>query len=526
MIQEYQTKKFFKITNREEKHHEFQYHTGLNVLKENFKQSGSCVSGGLYFSDLNHICGFLGYGVYLREVTLPFEDNDFQIVADSNDKWRANKIILGKRFDLDKIGTFKYLVELGASVASLEPAVLYAFVRGYFDIVVYFVKIGCSLKSCHNHVLEWACKHDYVDVIDCAINLGADPTVYFTKMVYLIDTQYVSHNWGKTPTLYRCIEMIKHAVKLGAHYQNNIDKKIILVHAAAMVGDMELMAFLVESGVDVTIKYNNAIKQAAKYGQHLMVKYLAQHGADINAIEHDWHTKNPLILAAENGHLETVKTLVMLGASVVAHGNNAIMLASLNGRTDVVKYLVENGANFKFCDNYCVRIASKFGHFDIVKYLAEMGADIRADNDSALIQTTVYGYVNIAKYLVERGADVHVGDNYLIREASANGFLEMVKYLVEKGANLRARNDYALIGAADNGHVDVVKYLVECKADLRAKNDSALVVATKNGHLAVVKYLVENGANAKVCSGFTLAWAFDQDHWDVVSFLQTNGAIY
>src|SRR5581483_2207316 len=108
---------FYKITNINENHHGFQYHDGLNVLTEPFSQYGTCVSGGLYFTDINNICNFLGYGVYLREVILPTEDQDFKIVKDGDNQWRANKIIFGKRRDLWTVDTFAYLIDNGLDIA-------------------------------------------------------------------------------------------------------------------------------------------------------------------------------------------------------------------------------------------------------------------------------------------------------------------------------------------------------------------------------------------------------------------------
>ena len=108
-------KKFFKITNWEENHHDFQYTDGLNILKEPFAETGSCVPGGLYFTDIDNIFGFLDYGIHLREIILPLNDPDFKIVKDGN-KWRANKIIFGKRYNLWEKETFEYLVSIGADV--------------------------------------------------------------------------------------------------------------------------------------------------------------------------------------------------------------------------------------------------------------------------------------------------------------------------------------------------------------------------------------------------------------------------
>ena len=105
---------YFKITNPAENHNGFQYSDGLNVLKDKFNDNPNhaCCSGGLYFTNGENIFKFLNYGIYLREITLPTENPDFKKIKDpSGDKWRANMIFLGKRYDLSNVDTFKYLME-------------------------------------------------------------------------------------------------------------------------------------------------------------------------------------------------------------------------------------------------------------------------------------------------------------------------------------------------------------------------------------------------------------------------------
>ena len=75
---------YFKITNFNENHHGYQYQDGLNVLDKPFEKDGSCVEGGLYFTDLKNIYNYYGYGCWLREITLPLDDPDFQMVEDVN----------------------------------------------------------------------------------------------------------------------------------------------------------------------------------------------------------------------------------------------------------------------------------------------------------------------------------------------------------------------------------------------------------------------------------------------------------
>jgi hypothetical protein len=101
----FRNKTFYKITNALENHHGFQYVNGLNVLEEEFSEIGSCVPGGLYFTDEENIEAFSDYGIFRRDITCPVDNHNFKVVLDSTytpRKWRANMLHLGKRaFHLD-----------------------------------------------------------------------------------------------------------------------------------------------------------------------------------------------------------------------------------------------------------------------------------------------------------------------------------------------------------------------------------------------------------------------------------------
>ncbi len=108
----YKIKMHFKITNENECHNGFQYHDGLNILKEKFATQGSCCAGGLYFTDIDNIKDYYSYGCYLREVYLPKDRPDFQMCKDrSEGKWRANMIILGTRRNLRDPSTQQFLID-------------------------------------------------------------------------------------------------------------------------------------------------------------------------------------------------------------------------------------------------------------------------------------------------------------------------------------------------------------------------------------------------------------------------------
>jgi len=65
------------------------------------------------FTTPKHICKFLWAGIWLREVTIP---EDAKVSFGSNKHHKANKVIIGRRWDLRKIETWKWLVSIGADI--------------------------------------------------------------------------------------------------------------------------------------------------------------------------------------------------------------------------------------------------------------------------------------------------------------------------------------------------------------------------------------------------------------------------
>ena len=116
-------------------------------------------------------------------------------------------------------------------------------------------------------------------------------------------------------------------------------------------------------------------------------------------IENNFITNDEaLIYASSNGHLDVVKYLVDHGANVNADDDEALIWASKNGHLDVVEYLVDNGANVNAEDDYALRLASENGHTDIVKYLVDHGANIHTRDDEALRWASEYGHLDIVAF--------------------------------------------------------------------------------------------------------------------------------
>ena len=241
-----------------------------------------------------------------------------------------------------------------------------------------------------------------------------------------------------------------------------------------------------------------AMLLASRNGQLEIVKYLVEHGADLNAKDEDNETA--FILASKCGHLGIAKFLVETGADVNAEGKfgwTALIYASRRGNLEMVKYLVENVANVnsKYDKGWtALMFASENGNLEIVKYLLQNGSDVNAKYENrwtALMYASRRGHLEIVKYLVEYGADVNSKyDNdsmTVLMLASENGHIQVVKYfVVEHGSDFNSQDkNKALMSASENGYFEIVKYLAESGADLNPNdylNDTALAISFEQGH--------------------------------------------
>ena len=156
------SKKYYKVTNEKECHYGFQYKDGLNVLIEPFlltKQWGDL--SGFYFTTIDHINQFYRYGIYLREVILPADDPELKVVKHGI-FYRANKVILGKKYSLLDITTYH---DLGLDAASDSRAIDYASEHGLIDVLNKWKSSGLELKY-SNRAIDLASEKGCVEVLD------------------------------------------------------------------------------------------------------------------------------------------------------------------------------------------------------------------------------------------------------------------------------------------------------------------------------------------------------------------------
>lgn len=95
-----QNLKFYKFTNQNEFHHNYQYTDGLNVLHDVFDITSS--TNGFHITTNDYIHNYKHYGNGIREIFLPLDNPNFKIVKINNSNvWKTNMVILGKKYFID-----------------------------------------------------------------------------------------------------------------------------------------------------------------------------------------------------------------------------------------------------------------------------------------------------------------------------------------------------------------------------------------------------------------------------------------
>ena len=194
------------------------------------------------------------------------------------------------------------------------------------------------------------------------------------------------------------------------------------------------------------------------------------------------HFVTPLIIAARNGHLNSVKILLGYGADIEARGTLKIGNEVIEGCTPLWA-------------------AASFGRLDVVKLLIEQNADVdgRTSTGSTPLRTAaINGHLDVVRCLVESGADVNartITENTPLIVACYHGHLNVVIYLIDKGAFVDLQNkdgSTALHVAAQRGHLEIVRQLLALRASQLPNNQglTPLLYACNECSIEMVECLI------------------------------------
>ena len=205
------------------------------------------------------------------------------------------------------------------------------------------------------------------------------------------------------------------------------------------------------------------------------------------------HFVTPLIIAARNGHLNSVKILLKYRAEIetrgtlkieneVIEGCTPLWAAADTGHLDVVRLLIKQNADVDgrtSSGSTPLRVAAHQGHLDVVRCLVESGADVNARNNcesTPLMAACYWGHLSVVTYLIDKGAfmDLQYKDagNTALHDAVKRGHLEMVSQLLARGASQLPNKQglTPLLYACDLRSTEIVEYLInrpECIKEQR-----------------------------------------------------------
>lgn len=257
---------------------------------------------------------------------------------------------------------------------------------------------------------------------------------------------------------------------------------------------------------------------AAYWGLEKVLEFLLQKCFDID--EKDSYGATPLIIAAENGQVEALRTLLDKGASINAvnyRGESALYWAARSSHRPALDLLLERKADLiKDKEGWsALNWVIVNGDVELAKVLFSSSVDLDSGEDGinqALILAAEEGKEALVQMLLENGANINFRDwvgSTALDFASTIGHEATVQVLLRNGANVNSKDDYgnsALHWAVS--YEGVVHMLVEEGSDVDAKNDDGqtpLCWSAQSGSTAVAAILLDQNAdvNSQDVAGLT-----------------------
>ncbi len=566
---------YYKITNKEECHNGFQYHDGLNILKEPFSIEGSCCPGGLYFTDIDNIHYFFGYGCYLREVYLPTNSPGFMMVKDPNDimiwqqsfifnksnKWRANMIILGEKRLLNDPNTKIFLMK-----KLFENHSWRSLIENYSD------------EPLFTSIIEAAEDADLPKIIDCGINIHAciKLSILFNRLAFeeiikivsyctnCCNFNYESRSRDVLIQLASCISsddvlnIVRYMIKSKIYKFMKRDKiKFfkIFIDNISDIDVLNIVKFAIRKKckcvVDLLatrIPDNNIlsiINYATTYGNKKIIRsiiiiyflnltndeFIANFGIEREKILNIW-----AFLDMKSKNLGEEMTIFLKGKFLndqitldESSIHDILQIAIHFDLVDIVKNLLDGYTFSPYILNYDINKLIKKSRFNILHEFISHNI-INTINADSLYKILLFGQENIVVALIKHNIDFNIMSNVhktvVSTMQSTRNILESNGILLDIMPNPFIKNNYVLVDS-DNNIVNKLT-LSSKKNNLKIKidedhysiNDALLYAIMANNikafreFISITPSLIHDDTNIKL--------AIEMNNNDMMSLLLNN----
>lgn len=286
---------------------------------------------------------------------------------------------------------------------------------------------------------------------------------------------------------------------------------------AAARGSVEVVRSLLDRGLDENHKDDlgwTPLHAAACEGHKVVCGVLIEQGSMVKVGEMDIEGRTALILAAQEGHVSTVRLLLDRRCPIdhrAYDGHSALSAALLEEQIDVAELLMRRGAD----------------------------TDVRdAEGRPLLYLLALEGRLEMATLLLEKGGvpleSRDAEGRTALHVACWQGYVEMVNLLLNHSANPNAQDSEGrppLHSVAWTGHAQVGRRLLEVPGlniDLCCnQRATALSIAAQEGHVNIVAMLLEKGANPEHADKYNrtpMKVAAKHGHANIIRLLESYGA--
>ncbi len=255
------------------------------------------------------------------------------------------------------------------------------------------------------------------------------------------------------------------------------------LHHAARLGHIEIMALLVDTGVDVNILSSNLetpLHMAASAGKSAAAAWLIEKEAKVDAKNKGGYT--PLLFAVRSGYSDLTELLLQKGAdpnlkNIYSH--TPLVMAVSTGRIDLMNLLFANGAFIAKKDLNLLHYAIMNRQKEAADFLIRQGLEVPLAGDVGRIflhQAAQNGLAGLALSMIEKGMDIRSKSSEggtLLHSAAYGGSSQLILFLLGKGFDVNLRDSYGMTPlhfAAFHGLENVITRLVERGAEVNPEN--------------------------------------------------------